>query len=34
MLHDIVIPFANTAKYQTMDIDVRIKWNEHVKKKI
>jgi hypothetical protein len=27
------IPFVNEAKYLTMNLDVRLKWKAHIKKK-
>lgn len=32
-MNNVIIPYANTAKYLGMTLDTKIKWKEHVKKK-
>jgi len=30
-MHDVVVPYHNSAKYLGMNLDAKVKWNEHTK---
>lgn len=32
-INDVKVPYANTAKYLGMTLDVKLRWKEHIKKK-
>jgi hypothetical protein len=32
-INDTKVPYANTAKYLGMTLDVKLRWKEHIKKK-
>ena len=32
-ISDLQVPYSNTAKYLGMNLDAKLRWKEHVKKK-